>query len=83
VAICSVAAVLVVQRVVTAPDNVVGFPIWWLAELGFCAIVFFATERMARRVVPLAPGRQPPRPSASERRPRAGGGARPRRAKRS
>ncbi len=73
---CSVAAVLVVQRVVTAPDNVVGFAMWWLATLGFCAIVFFATERMARRVLPLAvllkmgmafPGRAPKRLAVARR----------------
>jgi hypothetical protein len=73
---CSVAAVIVAQRVIAAPDNVVGFAIWWLATLAFCAVVFFATERVARRVLPLAvllkmgmafPGRAPKRLAVARR----------------
>jgi hypothetical protein len=55
---------------------VVGFAIWWLATLAFCAVVFFATERVARRVLPLAvllkmgmafPGRAPKRLAVARR----------------
>ncbi|HXR55079.1 MAG TPA: HD-GYP domain-containing protein, partial [Acidimicrobiales bacterium] len=72
----SVAAVVLVERLIAAPDSVVGFGIWWLGTLAFCALVFLATERVARRALPLAvllkmgmafPGRAPKRLAVARR----------------
>jgi len=73
---CSVGAVLAVQLFVSAPGTVIGFGIWWLGTLAVCTIVFFATERVARRALPLAvllkmgmafPGRAPRRLAVARR----------------
>jgi hypothetical protein len=73
---CSLGAVLAVQLFVSAPGTVIGFGIWWLGTLAVCTIVFFATERVARRALPFAvllkmgmafPGRAPRRLAVARR----------------
>ncbi len=73
---CSVGGALLVQRVFAAPDTLAPFALWWLGILAFCTLVFFATERLARRMLPLAvllkmgmafPGRAPQRLAVARR----------------
>jgi len=67
---CSVGAAIALRVFIPPPATIVGFALWWLGTLGMCTVVFLATERVARRVVPLAvllkmgmafPGRAPRR----------------------
>ncbi|MGH9048008.1 MAG: hypothetical protein ACRDVW_11960, partial [Acidimicrobiales bacterium] len=73
---CSIGAAIGVQRIATAPSTVLGFALWWLATLAVCTVVFVVTERVARRVLPLAvllkmgmafPGRAPRRLAVARR----------------
>jgi hypothetical protein len=74
--VCSTGAALAFQRTVAAPDTVLFFALWWLATLGLCTLVYLATERIARTMVPLAlllkmpmvfPGRAPKRLAVARR----------------
>ncbi|MGH9007401.1 MAG: HD domain-containing phosphohydrolase [Acidimicrobiales bacterium] len=73
---CSIGSVIVVQRFITVPTSVLGFALWWLGTIGFCTLVFLSTERLARKVLPLAvllkmgmafPGRAPRRLAVARR----------------
>lgn len=73
---CSIGVAFGIQRLIAAPSTVIGFGAWWLGTLAVCTIVFFASERTARRVVPLTvllkmgmafPGRAPKRLAVARR----------------
>ncbi len=73
---CSIGVALGIQRLIAAPSTVIGFGAWWLGTLAVCTVVFFASERTARRVVPLTvllkmgmafPGRAPKRLAVARR----------------
>jgi hypothetical protein len=73
---CSVGAAIAVRGFVAPPATILGFALWWLGTLALCTVVFLASERIARRVVPLAvllkmgmafPGRAPRRLAVARR----------------
>jgi hypothetical protein len=68
--VCAVGLSVLAERLVPRPTTPIPLILWWLGVLAVSTVVFFATERIARRAMPLKvllrmglafPGRSPKR----------------------